>query len=119
MTRAKAIVIAVLTFLIFCLLSAALTACTPQPADNTPTPPARLPMVQRMATAEPTEAAPPADNTAVCIVTAQALNVRSGPGAQFPIVGALYGGDVLTVTQIIGSWGQLSAGGYINLGWCK
>jgi hypothetical protein len=97
----------VLGALVMVILALALTACAPTPA--------RLPMVQRV---DPTETAQPADNVTVCAVTAEALNVRGGPGLQYPVVGALYGGDLVTVTQTVNGWLEISAG-WINGRWCK
>jgi GH25 family lysozyme M1 (1,4-beta-N-acetylmuramidase) len=50
----------------------------------------------------------------VVLVTAYALNVRSGPGTTYPIVGSLKTGALVTVQEESGGWGGLS-GGWIFL----
>lgn len=44
-------------------------------------------------------------------VTASALNVRSGPGTSYSVVGKLSKGDTVTVTKTSGAWA------YIGTGW--
>lgn len=39
------------------------------------------------------------------------LNVRSGPGTQYPLVGSLQGGQTVDVGSCTGSWCQVSFGG--------
>jgi uncharacterized protein YraI len=39
------------------------------------------------------------------------VNVRSGPGTQFPVVGALRGGETVDVADCTGSWCQISFSG--------
>lgn len=44
-----------------------------------------------------------------------ALNVRSGPGSSYPVVGSLPKGSVVTLIDKSGDWYKLSSG----LGWCS
>src|SRR6185436_18088337 len=39
------------------------------------------------------------------------LNVRSGPGTQYPIVGSIQGGETVDVGSCTGSWCRVSFGG--------
>ncbi|WP_264843939.1 SH3 domain-containing protein [Caldinitratiruptor microaerophilus] len=49
-------------------------------------------------------------------VTADVLNVRAGPGVQFPIVGTVTRGQVLEVREIAGDWWQVAPTGG-RVGW--
>lgn len=89
-------------------------APTETATESAPTAPAA------MERAIPTATALPA-----CEVTADFLNIRSGPGVEYAGIGSLKSGDVVTVTVIIKSpngvlsdWLQISAG-YINGSFCK
>lgn len=73
---------------------------TPQPTDN-PT-----------ATATATEA------PQVCQVTAQALNIRSGPGLSYAVIGWIYAGDIVTVKTQRGAWYQTGRG-WIHSHYCE
>lgn len=57
------------------------------------------------------------------LVTASALRVRSGPGTNFPIVGALYKDNVVEGSQIQGDWLNLTTPdnktGWSHLGYLK
>ena len=53
-------------------------------------------------------------------ITASALNIRSGAGITFPIVGCILDKGVYTITQTKGDWGKLKSGaGWINLKYTK
>lgn len=50
------------------------------------------------------------------------LNVRSGPGTQYSIIGELYTGQKVTVTGATGRWGTISYGntiGYVHLSYLR
>lgn len=55
------------------------------------------------------------------------LNIRSGAGTEFPVVGKVYKGYVFTIVETArakdgGTWGRLKSGaGWINIGdgYCK
>ena len=50
------------------------------------------------------------------------LNIRSGPGTSYPIVGQVHKGEVFTIVKAQGAWGFLkSTLGWINTnpGYCK
>jgi len=57
-----------------------------------------------------------------CTVTAEALNLRAGPGTAYPVLTWLYAGQVLTVLQA-GAWLQVQTDGgltgYVNSNYCK
>ena len=49
-------------------------------------------------------------------IKVESLNVRKGPGTQYPISMAVYSGDVYTIVDTNGSWGKLKSGaGWINI----
>ncbi len=50
------------------------------------------------ATAETTVEAPAAGATAQCTVTARSLRVRGGPGTNFPILGSVTAGQIVTAS---------------------
>lgn len=53
-------------------------------------------------------------------VTASALNIRSGAGTSFPVVGVIKDKGVYTIIENKGSWGRLkSKVGWIHLGYTK
>jgi len=47
-------------------------------------------------------------------VTASALNVRTGPGTSYGIVGVIHNGDAVDIIDISGSWFKVNAGSYTN-----
>lgn len=58
-----------------------------------------------------------------CVVTAEFLNVRSGPGSGFAIIGSLAAGDVVDIADTVSrqdssDWYKISAG-YINGLFCE
>ena len=53
-----------------------------------------------------------------CMVTAEALNVRTGPGVGYAISGYLAQGDIVTVTVTVDGWHKIPSG-WINGRWCK
>lgn len=53
-------------------------------------------------------------------VTANALNVRSGPGTKYEIKTVIRDKGVYTITETSGSWGKLKSGaGWISLNYCR
>ena len=53
-------------------------------------------------------------------VTANSLNVRSGAGTQYKVVGSVKKGEVYTIVQIKNNWGKLKSGlGWICLDYTK
>ncbi len=53
-------------------------------------------------------------------VTANALNIRSGPGTNYKIQGAITDKGTYTIVDTQGSWGKLKSGvGWIHLGYTK
>jgi len=52
------------------------------------------------------------------MVTAWALNVRSAPGVEHPVVDWLQKGQVVTLTETANGWGRLATG-WINLAYCE
>src|SRR4051812_15977382 len=86
---------------------------TPTPITPTPTP----------VTNPPQPPAPVTNNTfpVYGLPAGNTLNVRSGPGAQFPVIGSLNEGQLVTVgcqaagSQVVGSnvWDQIRPGAYV------
>lgn len=53
-------------------------------------------------------------------ITADELNVREGPGTEYPIVQTVRRGEAFTIMQTQGEWGYLKSGvGWINLGYTE
>jgi uncharacterized protein YraI len=52
-------------------------------------------------------------------VTASNVSVRSGPGTQYQIIGALPGNVTIDVGGCDGSWCQISSGGYVNVAYLR
>lgn len=53
-------------------------------------------------------------------IMADILNVRKGPGIDFPVTTTVKKGEVYTITQEVSGWGALkSGGGWINLNYVK
>lgn len=53
-------------------------------------------------------------------VTATVLNVRKGPGPNYPIVTTVKKAEAFTIMEVIGEWGRLKSGvGYINLNYTE
>ena len=49
-----------------------------------------------------------------------ALNIRQGPGTNYPIVGVIRDRGVYTIVETKGTWGKLKSGkGWISLGYCQ
>lgn len=56
------------------------------------------------------------DNVFRVKIKADALNIRSGPGMQYPVTGCIRDHGVYTVTETFGSWGKLKSGaGWISV----
>ena len=79
---------------------------TPQPSQAAPTAPIQTATVKQ--TASPTPAG------VACMVTAQALNIRTCPGVDCPVSGWLSAADLVTVDLGPLGWAELQAGGYVN-----
>ena len=53
-------------------------------------------------------------------VTADALNIRKGPGTNNPIVGCITDRGTYTIVEESGTWGRLKSGaGWISLAYTK
>jgi uncharacterized protein YraI len=63
--------------------------------------------------------APPAEPAPAPLVkkTTSSLNMRTGPGTEFPAITVIPRGTVLEVLEISGYWNKVSYGG--NTGWCS
>lgn len=89
-----------------------------EPVESTPVPsPETTPDVPPAATPVPTAVSTPA--VPVAVVTGASVNVRSGPGTEYPPVGSLVAGQTCTVigrNQAI-TWWQLSCPGSVSDGW--
>ena len=49
-----------------------------------------------------------------------ALNIRQGPGMNYPIVGVIRDRGVYTIVETKSTWGKLKSGkGWISLGYCQ
>ncbi|MBQ7160209.1 MAG: InlB B-repeat-containing protein [Clostridia bacterium] len=64
-----------------------------------------------------TSSSTPSTNLGVYVVTASSLNMRSGPGTDYSIVGVLSNGDAIVVTQTSGKWAYTTYG--TKSGWCS
>ena len=47
------------------------------------------------------------------------LNVRKGPGTNFPIVGRLYNGNKVTVYEVNGTWGRIGSDRWVSMNYLK
>ncbi|NDJ19303.1 SH3 domain-containing protein [Myxacorys almedinensis] len=47
------------------------------------------------------------------VVTASGLNIRSGPGTGYAVIGGLSNGQTVEVSDVSGGWYRLSSGGWI------
>lgn len=88
----------------------------PIPPIRIPTPPMQVPTRQPTRTATPT--------LQLCTVTAaEALNLRSGPGTSYPVIGWLQPGDMLTVSRRVSGWVSVispaGAAGWVKSEYCK
>lgn len=79
---------------------------TPHPSQAAPTAPSQPTTIKHPASPTPAGVA--------CVVTAQALNVRTCPGVACPVSGWLRADDLVTVDLGPGGWAELQAGGYVN-----
>jgi hypothetical protein len=115
---------AVLWLIGACILAAFVSSCSPLAAIATSEPTA-APIA---ATAAPIEARPdrnPTPSPITCTVQtgvpAGNLNIRSGPGTAYPVIGLLHEGESLQVIGA-GAWLEVIAGnlsGHINSKYCK
>jgi uncharacterized protein YgiM (DUF1202 family) len=48
------------------------------------------------------------------VILGSSLNVRSGPGTQYGVVGAIYANQVFQVVGCGGGWCQLPQGGFVS-----
>lgn len=62
---------------------------------------------------------PPGEQHFEFVITANALNVRTGPGTNYSIVGVLYQGNIVELKDIAGTnaWMQIESGQYAGK-WC-
>ena len=107
--------------IILVVIVIALSGCAlAQPYASFYQPPNPQPTLQspQIATSAPTA-------RAVCkVVVISALNLRSAPGTSYGVIGALYPGDILTMTgNQRGAWREvITAGGvmgWVNSNYCK
>lgn len=62
----------------------------------------------------------PANNDVIVKITADVLNVRKGPGTNYPVVGVVYKNQVYTIVDTEDLWGKLKSGfGWISLKYTK
>lgn len=79
-----------------------------------PTPPKPNPKP----TPKPTPTPPKPSNGYTVKVTANSLNIRSGAGTNYKVVGTIKNKGIYTIVQESGSWGKLKSGaGWIHLGY--
>lgn len=80
------------------------------PAAPAPAPVSTTPTVQPIVTT----------NTYKVRVTCNALNIRKGPGTNYPVTGCITDKGVYTIVETNGRWGKLKSGaGYIHLDYTK
>lgn len=108
--------LAIITFVLSVVWSCAAAAVMAVPVRTT-TPTITAAPAATM-TPAPTATAAPTATPWRCIVTADALNVRSGAGVNYPAIGWLYKGDVCEITANNDGWLQISAG-WINGDYCE
>ena len=95
-----------------------------QPAKPTPPQPGQTAQANPAPAITGTTPPRPAATTlapAVCVVTGtlgKPLNVRSGPGLAWPVLGVLTPGQTVDITPGAG-WHGLAAGGYISAIFCE
>ena len=69
------------------------------------------------ATTTATETTPTEPAPMQCAVTAKALHIRSGAGAENPVTGYLYAGDIVTIQNQRGAWYDITSPSGIGDGW--
>jgi uncharacterized protein YgiM (DUF1202 family) len=117
---------AVLWLIGACILAAFVSSCSPLAAMSknldTPTP---APSVTAIPTHSNMERVEPTPRPSTCTVStgvpAGNLNIRSGPGTAYPVIGLLHEGESLQVIGA-GAWLEVIAGnlsGHINSKYCK
>lgn len=52
-------------------------------------------------------------------VTASHLNVRSGPGTNFDVIGSIKDGDVVNIYAIHGDWGKIDQNGWVHMDYLR
>ena len=52
-------------------------------------------------------------------VTANALNVRKGPGVEYDIITTLAQNTIVNIVEIENNWGKIIDSGWINLKYCE
>ena len=83
---------------------------TPEPPTNTPVPPTKTPTLQpATATPEPPTATPEPAAAEPLAVAVRGMNVRGGPGTDFPVVGTAASGASFAITgkNADGTWYQV------------
>jgi uncharacterized protein YgiM (DUF1202 family) len=95
-----------------CIIVLLLTACVsldmPAQTETPIQPTATVPQPTATQTATVT----------TCTVTAEALNVRSGPGIEHPVTGWLRAGNAVTILDQRGAW-LLTRAGWIHSNYCE
>jgi hypothetical protein len=92
---------------------------TTEAEDSTPVPSPENPETAPVATPTPVPTAVSTPAVPVAVITGASVNVRSGPGTEYPPVGSLVAGQTCTVigrNQAI-TWWQLSCPGAVSGGW--
>lgn len=92
---------------------------TEAPTTTEPEPePIEEPMVteapEQTVQAEPAEPAYVVSPASGVRYPKETMNVRSGPGTQYPIVGTLSGGEAVTVTGVVDGWYQVGDGRFAS-----
>lgn len=68
----------------------------------------------------PTSTSPTSKGAYMVKVTADSLNIRSGPSTQYEAVGKITDGGVYTIVDKVGTWGKLKSGaGWISLNYTR
>lgn len=52
----------------------------------------------------------------IIYVTAETLNIRTGPGTNYPVIPHVYliQGEQVRIYECVGSWGRIGAGRWVN-----
>ena len=69
---------------------------------------------------EPAKETEPAFKPYIVRITCRTLNIRSGPGTGYKVVGKVVKGEAFTIVEAAGRWGRLKSGaGWIYLGYTE
>ena len=80
--------------------------------------PEQTPVAVRVVSAPVVATAQPVSAETTCAVTGD-LNIRSGPGMEWGVIGWLYAGESVTVSEDVGDWLRLESGGYVRDIWME